>query len=127
MGIDTTDRTLREGRTGRSTRLAAVAAAGGLVAAFVTASACLIPLGAILLGVSGLGFLTRFAPLREPASVVTGALLALGFHLAYRVQRPGECRRDRAVRHWGRTFIWLSAGIAAAVNLLEYLVLPTLS
>jgi len=104
--------------------VAAVAAAGSVLTALLTASPCLIPLGAIVLGVSGFGFLFQLTPLREPASIATALLLAVGFWSAYRRAPTTDCA---ARRRQSRTFIWTAAGIAAVLNVLEYVVLPNLA
>lgn len=112
---------------GTGDEAAMVAAAGGLVAAIATAGACVGPLVAILLGVGGLGWLTRYADLRVPASIATGSLLAFGF---YRVHwRPGA---GRCARAWSSKkkvaagLLWTATVVAVAVNLFEYLVFPHL-
>ncbi|MCB1906329.1 MAG: hypothetical protein KDH15_03075 [Rhodocyclaceae bacterium] len=102
-------------------RAGAVAALAGMAAAAVTGAACIGPMIGIALGVGGLGWLARYAPLQLPASVTTAALLALGFHLLYR-------RRDRggAARRRARALLWIAVAFAAAINAFEYLILPTL-
>ena len=103
------------------------AAAGGLVAAIATASVCVGPLVAILLGVGGLGWLTRYADLRVPASIVTGALLAFGFYRVHWRSEAERCARKQSSKKKVATgLLWTATVVAVAVNLFEYLVFPHL-
>jgi len=99
-------------------------AAGSLLLTFFTGLACVGPFAAILLGIGGLGHLTRYAQFRIPASVLTFALLALAFYRVY--GRTGaSCRKD-----WrssaARLLVWVSAALAVAINALEYAILERL-
>jgi hypothetical protein len=112
---------------GTGDEAAMAAAAGGLVAAVATAGACVGPLVAILLGVGGLGWLTRYADLRVPASIATGTLLAFGFYQVYRRPRAEGCGVKRSSKKRVAVgLLWTATVVAVAVNLFEYLVFPHL-
>ena len=102
-------------------RAGTAVAAASLLTTLVTGLACTGPLLAIVLGVSGLGFLTRYAHLQAPATVATAALLGLGFVLLYRRRAcPTEPRR------WPRVLLWTATALAVAMNVFEYVILPRL-
>jgi hypothetical protein len=103
------------------------AAIGGLAATLVTAMACVGPLVAIVLGIGGFGWLTRYAYLRVPATAATAVLLLVGFYLAYtrRVASCGDARKRRALRV-ARAALWLAAVVAVVTNVFEYLIFPNL-
>lgn len=112
---------------GKGNEAAMAAAAAGLVAAIATAAACVGPLVAILLGVGGLGWLSRYADLRVPASIATGALLASGFWLVHRRKRAEACAAGRSAKKRVTVgLLWTATVVAVTVNLFEYLVLPRL-
>lgn len=109
-----------------SDKLAFAAAAGGLLATVATGLACVGPLVAILLGIGGLGWLTQYAYLRVPASIVTGVLLAAGFYWAYRRPRGTDCKKRTRSRAIGRAILWAATALALAVNVFEYVIFPRL-
>jgi hypothetical protein len=108
----------------RDDTLALLASAGGLLTTLATGAACVGPLLAILLGVGGFGWLTRYAHLRVPASVATAVLLAAGFYQLYR-RTPVACRRTPAQRR-ARALLWSATAVALAINLFEYVIFPRL-
>ena len=102
-------------------RAGAVAALAGMAAAAVTGAACIGPMIGIAFGIGGLGWLARYAHLQLPATLLTIALLALGFRLLYRRRDCGGTGRRRA-----RTLLWVAVVFAVAINAFEYVVLPAL-
>jgi hypothetical protein len=107
-------------------RMALAAAGGGLLATVATGLACLGPLAGILLGVGGLGFLTRFTWLRVPATLLTAALLAVGFFTLYRPLPAACAARPSGTRRLGRVLLWSATLLAISVNVFEYLIFPRL-
>jgi hypothetical protein len=100
------------------------AAAGGLVATIVTGLACVGPLVAILLGVSGMGWLAQYAYLRVPATIVTAVLLIGGFVFVYGGDRT--CA-DTTKGKMARVILWIATALAIAVNVFEYFIFPNLA
>jgi len=103
-------------------RAGGAAALAGIAAAIATGAACIGPMVGIVFGIGGLGWLAQYAHLRLPASLLTLALLALGFYLLYR-RRDCACS---AARRRARALLWIAAAVALAINVFEYLILPTL-
>ena len=99
------------------------AAVGSLLLSSFMALSCVGPFVAISIGLSGFGHFTQYAALRAPASLLTLGVLALGFYWLYG-RRSAGC--SNAARRASRLLYWLSAAIAVAINLLEYIVLPRL-
>ena len=104
------------------------AATASLLGSIVTGAVCALPLVAIVLGVGGLGWLTQYSYLRVPASIATAGLLGFAFYTQSRARRSSSCgaaaeRRRRGVARW---LLWLALGVALAVNLFEYVILPRL-
>jgi hypothetical protein len=99
-------------------------AAGSLLLTSVTGLACVGPFVAILLGVGGLGHLTRYAQFRVPASVLTFALLAMAFYRVY--GRTGATCTKNPPAFFARLLLWTSAVLAVAINALEYAILERL-
>ncbi|MCB1927515.1 MAG: hypothetical protein KDH17_05705 [Rhodocyclaceae bacterium] len=104
-----------------SSRVGVAAALAGMAAAMVTGAACIGPMIGIALGLGGLGWLTRYAHLQLPASVLTVTLLALAFQQLYRRRACSGTATRRA-----RRVLWVAVAFAAAINVVEYLILPTL-
>lgn len=102
-------------------RVATLAAAGGFVATIATGAACVGPLIAILLGVSGFGWLVQYAYLRVPASIATALMLGFGFHWVY---RP-KCRKKKSSAT-AKAVLWVATVLAVSVNLFEYVIFPRL-
>ena len=99
---------------------ASIAAVG---AALLASLCCIGPVLFVTLGV-GAGFATRFEPLRPLFTVLTIALLGLGFYSVYGRQRPttsaascdvdGTCAVPRSRRR-DRTLLWIAAFVALVV------------
>ena len=109
-------------------RTALTVAIMGLITTLATGAACIGPFVAILLGVSGFGWLTRYAYLRVPASLLTLLVLGYGFYRLYRHPagdgaRAKPCSRPNPA---ARACLWAATTLAIGVNLFEYLVLPRL-
>jgi hypothetical protein len=96
----------------------------GLVTTVATGLACVGPFVAILLGVGGFGWLTRYAHLRVPATLLTVAVLAYGFFHMYG-KRSRACPASTSARI-GRVLLWTATVLAVGVNVFEYVVLPRL-
>jgi mercuric ion transport protein len=95
---------------------AAVAAAGGVVAALGSAMCCAGPLAAVFLGLSGAGLANTFEPLRPYFTGATVIFLAVGFVAVRREERkacqPGTpCASDawRRRMKWG---LWIATIVA---------------
>jgi mercuric ion transport protein len=92
-------------------------AAGGLVGAVLASSCCILPLGFVLLGVSGvwIGGLTALAPYQPLFFAVAFASLARGFWLVYR--RPRAACSDGACaspRRGVKAALWAASVLVAA-------------
>jgi hypothetical protein len=103
-------------------KLGLLAATTGLLATLSTAAACVGPFVAILFGVGGFGWLTRYAHLRVPATVLTALVLGIGFWGLY---GPRACPRSPG-RRAARALLWLASALAIAINVFEYAVMPRL-
>lgn len=98
----------------------------GLLTTVATGAACVGPFIAILLGVGGFGWLTRYAHLRVPATLLTVAVLAYGFFRLYG-KRARTCSSPRpATARIGRVLLWTATVLAVGINVFEYVVLPRL-
>ncbi len=106
--------------------LALAAAAGGIVATIASSIACVGPLMAIVFGIGGFGFLTRYSWLRVPASLATVALVGLAFYLVYR--RPAEdCdTKPTFIKKLSKSMLWVAAAMAIGLNVFEYVIFPRL-
>ena len=100
-------------------RRSALAALGAVVAAFLASVCCVGPLLFVTLGV-GAGFASQFEPLRPVFTVLTLALLAVGFYIVYgRNGAPesascgpdGECRAPRR-RGRDKALLWTATILA---------------
>lgn len=67
---------------------------GSLVAGLLASACCIGPILLGVLGLGSLGFAAALAPYRPWFLGLTGVLLALGFHFAYRPQRTRACGPD---------------------------------
>lgn len=90
---------------------------GAVTAAIAASACCLVPAVLAVVGVSGAGFATRFAPYRPYLLIATGVALAAGFWFAYRRQQDAcGCTVPRS-RKLARVGLWLTAlltvGLAA--------------
>ena len=108
------------GRSGKRSLAASIAA---VVVAFLASLCCIGPVLFVTLGV-GAGFATRFEPLRPLFTVLTIALLALGFYSVYGRQRAttsaaacdidGTCTVPRS-RKRDKILLWIAALMALIV------------
>ena len=106
--------------SGKSSLAASIAAVG---AALLASLCCIGPVLFVTLGV-GAGFATRFEPLRPLFTVLTIALLALGFYSVYGRQRAttpaascdidGTCTVHRS-RKRHKILLWIAALVALVV------------
>ncbi|MFW6052131.1 MAG: hypothetical protein ACODAU_13215 [Myxococcota bacterium] len=112
--------TSSEGKVGVATGIL------GLSTAVATGIACVGPFVAILLGVGGFGWLTRYAHLRVPATLLTAAILGFGFYRVYG-KRSGACAANAPTRRrLARVLLWSATVLAVGINVFEYVVLPRL-
>lgn len=98
----------------------------GLLTTAATGIACVGPFVAILLGVGGFGWLTQYAHLRVPATLLTVAVLAFGFVRMYGKRSRDCASRPSTSARIGRVLLWTATVLAVGVNLFEYVVLPRL-
>jgi len=107
------DRVMRAGR---------IASLASVLTTLVTGAACLGPMLGIVLGVSVLGGLSRYAPLQLPATLMTLALLLLGYWGAF--HRAGG---DRCAHRRNQHVFYAATAFALVVNGVEYLLFPRLA
>lgn len=88
----------------------------GAVSAAIAASACcLVPAALAAIGVSGVGFASRFAPYRPYFLIATGVVLAAGFWFAYRLQQDEcGCAKPRS-RKAARVGLWITTVLTVAL------------
>lgn len=85
---------------------------GAVTAAIAASACCLVPAVLAVVGVSGAGFASRFAPYRPYLLASTGVALAVGFWFAYRPQKDAcGCGVPRS-RKAARVGLWLTTLIA---------------
>jgi len=81
---------------------------GAVTAAIAASACCLIPAALALVGVSGVGFASRFAPYRTYFLIATAVSLAAGFWFAYRPQKDAcGCAAPRS-RKAARVGLWIT-------------------
>ncbi|MEO8845390.1 MAG: mercuric transporter MerT family protein [Kofleriaceae bacterium] len=90
---------------------------GAVTAAIAASACCLVPAVLAVVGISGVGFASRFAPYRPYFLIATGVALAAGFWFAYRPQNDEcGCAAPRS-RKAARVGLWittlLTVGLAA--------------
>lgn len=88
---------------------------GAVTAAIAASACCLVPAALTVVGLSGAGFASRFAPYRTYFMVASATALAVGFWLAYR-READACgcevpRRRRATR----VGLWITTLLTAAL------------
>lgn len=97
----------------------ALAAIGGVAAAFGSALCCAGPLVAVTLGVSGAGFASTFEPLRPYFLGGTAVLLAGGFVMVHREERkacePGKPCAEPHVRRRMKLALWVATALAVVL------------
>ena len=105
---------------GKRSLAASIAAVG---AALLASLCCIGPVLFVTLGI-GSGFATRFEPLRPLFTVLTIALLAIGFYSVYGRQRTttsgpaceidGACAAPRSMKR-DKILLWIAALVALVV------------
>ena len=81
---------------------------GAVTAAIAASACCLVPAVLAVIGVSGAGFASRFAPYRTYFLIATGSALAAGFWFAYRPPKNAcGCGVPRS-RKAARVGLWLT-------------------
>ena len=85
----------------------------GAVGAALAASACCVgPLVFALLGIGGAGSLLALEPYRPILTVLTLALLGVGFFFTYRRSNADDCGCDQPrVNRTGRWMLWGVTGL----------------
>lgn len=106
-------------------KVAMALAATSLLATIGTGLACTGPLIAILFGVGGFGWLTRYTYLQLPASLATGAMLLLGFYWLYG-RRSLSCNNNALTNRIAKPVLWTATILAVGLNVFEYWILPQL-
>lgn len=109
----------------RNERIGIVASTLGLLATFAAGIACIGPLAAILLGLGGFGWLTRYAFLRVPAALLSLLLVGVGLYCAFRL-RGVECAKPTRLTRWVRRLAWLAVVFAAVVHATEFVIVEHL-
>ncbi len=112
----------RAGRTGGMARLAA---AGGLLGAFASASCCVVPLVLFSVGATGawIGNLTALLPYQPYVIAVTLVMLGTGFVLVYRkaaVSGGGASCARPAVGRLTKPALWAATALVAAAAAFPY-------
>ena len=101
-------------------------ALGGAVVAAITASlCCILPVVAVVLGISGFAASQFFEQWRPYLLAVTSGLLALDFYLAYRrapkeACEPGSLCERPAFGKWNRRILWLATVFVALFATFPY-------
>lgn len=81
---------------------------GAVTAAIAASACCLVPAVLAIVGVSGVGFASRFAPYRTYFLIASGIALAAGFWFAYRRQKDDcGCTVPRS-RKAARVGLWVT-------------------
>jgi predicted lipid-binding transport protein (Tim44 family) len=110
----------------QTTRHATIALAGASVLASAGVGlACVGPLLGIVLGIGGLGFLSRYHWLQLPATIATAVLLATGFFLTYR-RRGARCDHKARSARIERWLLWSATLLAIALQIFEHVIFPRL-
>ena len=88
---------------------------GAVTAAIAASACCLVPAVLAIVGVSGVGFASRFAPYRTYFLIVTAVALVAGFWFAYRPQKDEcGCAAPKS-RKAGRVGLWITTLLAIAL------------
>ena len=113
---------LRAGDTGRTARLAA---AGGLLGAFASASCCVVPLVLFSVGATGawIGNLAMLAPYQPYVIAVPLVMLSVGFVMVYRkpaVSADEASCAQPAVGRLTKPALWAATALVAAAAAFPY-------
>ena len=88
---------------------------GAVTAAIAASACCLVPAVLAAIGVSGVGFASRFAPYRPYFLIATGVALAAGFWFAYRPRNDAcGCTAPRS-RKAARVGLWITTLLTVAL------------
>ena len=98
-------------------------AVASLAASVIAGAACIGPLIGIMLGVGSLGWLSSYAYLTLPASIVSILLLAAAFYIYQK--RKSSCA-DRRKHRIYRGFLIVIAITVIGINSFEFIILPNL-
>jgi len=94
---------------------------GAVAAALAASACCIIPMALALVGVSGAGFGSIFAPYRLVFLVGTAIALSVGFWMAYRPRKDEcGCEAPRA-RRGARVTLWITTVLAVGLALYPWL------
>lgn len=96
---------------------------GSLIASFIAGLACVGPMLGILLGIGGLGWLSRYSYLTMPASIASLVLLAGAIYFARRRKCCPASKRKHRLNQFTLATITL---LVVAINVFEFLILPNL-
>lgn len=113
--MNTTNLTVKDERAGIWASIAS------LCASLVAGIACVGPMLGIVLGVSGLGWLTRYHYLTLPASIASLVLLGAAFYMYKR--RRTSCV-DRRKHRLNVIMLGVIAAVVIGINVFEYLIFP---
>lgn len=109
--------TARDGAPKNGARLA-LPLVGAVTAAIAASACCLVPAVLAIVGMSGAGFASRFAPYRVYFLIATGLSLALGFWFAYHRRADAcGCAVPRS-RKAARVALWIT--MVVAIGLAAY-------
>ena len=97
---------------------------GAVVAAVAASLCCILPVIAVVLGISGFAASQFFEQWRPYLLAVTFALLGVGFYLAYRPRREAcevgsVCERPSFVR-WNRAILWMVTALVVVLAAFPY-------
>lgn len=96
-------------------RRIAVPMIGAVTAAIAASACCLVPAVLAIVGVSSVGFASRFAPYRSYFLIATGVALAAGFWFAYRPSKDEcGCAAPRS-REAARIGLWITTLLTVAL------------
>lgn len=93
---------------------AALASAGGVLAALASSLCCVVPLVAVIFGVGGAGVGAMLEPYRPLFVGLCAAAFGAGFIQAYKPLPADDCcaGAPSRSRRWSRTMLWVSLPIA---------------
>ncbi len=105
----------RDGGNPQPRRGVALPMLGAVTAAIAASACCVIPAILAIVGVSGAGVASRFAPYRPYFLIATGIALAAGFWFAYRPQKDDcGCAAPRN-RKAARVGLWMATLLTIAL------------
>lgn len=107
----------------KQTRVARFGMAASIATAFGASVCCIGPIVAVMFGMTSLGALARYEPLRPIFGVVTVALLAIAFYGTYKRPAEAACEPGSVCETTGpdrlqkinRIFVWIATIVAVVV------------